>query len=179
MPDTLPSATNGSTVSQSVVTFLLAEYAALRDEVLKRIEILHQLISLALIAVGTLLPLGVQTSTTIIFAYPVVALFLAASWAHNNARIQQVGAYIRRHIEAELLSERMGWEHMRRQLNDGQFGARNLLASRGIFVGTQLLAIFIGLLRSTFPVEDIVFLVIDGIAVAATLVVLQQHKVTL
>ena len=35
--------------------FLLAEYSALREEILQRIEVKHQLVSLALIGAGTML----------------------------------------------------------------------------------------------------------------------------
>ena len=44
--------------------FLLAEYAALRAELLKRIELQHQLISLTLIVFGTMLSFGLQTRSS-------------------------------------------------------------------------------------------------------------------
>src|SRR3972149_6861285 len=78
------------------IDFLLAEYAKLRDEILKRTEIQHQLISLALVATGTFLAMG---SVTAKLTYPVLALFLSIAWVKSDIRIGQLGMYIKEEIE--------------------------------------------------------------------------------
>jgi len=60
-------------------TFLVAEYQALRDEIIKRLEIQQQLHLFALVAFGTFLTIGFQSKTvTIPLLYPILALFLAS-----------------------------------------------------------------------------------------------------
>jgi hypothetical protein len=64
---------------------LVAQYTTLRDEIVKRIEIQHQLISLALIAPGTVLAIGFQTSNaSLMLIYPLLGMFLSAVWLSNS-----------------------------------------------------------------------------------------------
>jgi hypothetical protein len=48
------------TTKPELTAFKIAQYTALRDEILKRLEMQHQLIALALIALGTLVTLSVK-----------------------------------------------------------------------------------------------------------------------
>jgi hypothetical protein len=65
--------------------FMLAEYNALRDELLKRAEFQQQILSLTLVIFGTILTFGLQVhSASIILLYPLLSLFLAASWRHDG-----------------------------------------------------------------------------------------------
>jgi hypothetical protein len=79
--------------------FLLAEYRELRSEILKRSELQHQLVSIALVAFGTLAAVGLRDAPSALLAYPMLAAFLATSWAYNDIQIAQLGAYIRYRIE--------------------------------------------------------------------------------
>ena len=73
------------------VDFLIAEYSALREEILKRTELQHQLILAALVAVGTFLSVGLETNSVLIMLlYPILALFLATAWEQNNIRVQEL-----------------------------------------------------------------------------------------
>src|SRR5690348_4312225 len=85
-------------------TVRLAEYATLRAEILKRFEVHFQLVSLAIVAAGTLLFAGVQSAdrrvgAVLVLSYPFLAFLLAAVWGHSDRRIGQLGAYIRERIE--------------------------------------------------------------------------------
>ncbi len=94
------------------VRFPLAEYAALRDEILKRMEHQHLTLSLGVIAPGTLFAAGIQgKSGLVILVYPVLALFLAISWASANRQIEQIGAYIKERIETRAEPSGQGWQH--------------------------------------------------------------------
>ncbi|MCI0692198.1 hypothetical protein L0337_09370 [candidate division KSB1 bacterium] len=155
--------------------FLLAEYSALRDEILKRIEIGHQLGALVLVAVGTFLPIGIQGSVTILLAYPLLAMFIATAWSHNDIRIQQIATYIK-DIEKKLLPDKGGWEHFFREKIKLEKEALALLASRGIFIGTQALAVIVSLLKKNLQTEDFVFLALDGLAMIFTLYLLRRYE---
>jgi sucrose-6-phosphatase len=170
-----------SNVSKEATDFLLAEYAALRAEILNRTEIQHQLISLALIAAGTFLTVGLQGSPTVTLAYPILAVFLAAAWAQNDTRVHQIGLYIKKRIEKRILEAGLGWEHAVPSTRIGRLGSLTLLASRGVFVGTEIMAVSIRLLKLTFPfpTEDIVLIIIDGIAIMLTVFLLKRHTVRL
>ncbi len=84
---------------------ILAEYSALRDEIIKRIDIRHNIVIFTLIFAGTFLTLSTQIieqSTLLLLFYPILATFLAALWAHSDIRVSQIGEYIRNNIEAKL-----------------------------------------------------------------------------
>ena len=121
---------------------------------LKRTEIQHQLLSLALVAPSTILAFGYQVKNALpILLYPVLALFLSIAWASNDRRIRQMGAYIRGRIESKIGEENMGWEHFSTAIrigHIGRLGTLNFWASRGIFLGTQLLTMFVGISLATF-----------------------------
>lgn len=158
--------------------FLIAEHSALRAEILKRTEIQHQLISLAVIASGTFISVGVQGSPTVMLAYPILASFLAIAWAQSDLRISQIGAYIKGSIEPRLLGENRGWEHERASTRVERLGAQTLFASRGIIVGTQILTVFVSLLQTNFPTEDIVLLGLDSMFIIFTIFTLRGRKIT-
>ncbi len=163
--------------SESTKSFLLAEYSALRAELLKRIELQHQMISLALIAAGTFLSVGIQfDSATIILIYPILAMFLASAWAQSDFWIRRIAFHIHFHIEEVLAGNGQGWEHNNHPGSKIPFfGSLSLFASRGIFIGTQVLAIFVAWLRTGFPLEDQVLMVVDILIIVLTLVLLRRR----
>jgi hypothetical protein len=174
--------TNRRALSKDETDFLKAEYVALRAEILKRMEIQHQLVSGALVVTGAFLTVGFSNTATLFLAYPIFALFIAVAWAQNDIRIRQMGLYIRERIEDNLLGEGRGWEHIgasSKLSSAGTLGSLSRLASRGTLIGTQLLVVLISLLKTSFPMEDIVLLVIDGIVIALTMLVLRRHTVYL
>jgi hypothetical protein len=164
--------------------FLLAEYNALRDEILKRSEIQHQLISFALAALGALVAVGVKDSPSALLAYPILVLFLAISWTYNDLQIAQIGLYLKYRIEAPLLASGLGWQHaILSQRPSREIGSLAKLATRGMFWGTQILAVGLYLLKNPRPrtmhlgvptVED-VLLMISIIASAFTVWILRNR----
>jgi hypothetical protein len=158
--------------SKEISDFLLAEYAKLRDEILKRTEIQHQLISLALVATGTFLAMD---SLTAKLTYPVLALFLSIAWVQSDIRIGQLGMYIRERIEGRLGD--IGWEHFHTPLRDlGRMGSLAHFASRGILCGTQFLTVLVSLLIANFSTLDKVLLCLDSLVIILTIVLLGPHK---
>src|SRR5215213_9015593 len=119
--------------------FALAEYSALRDEILKRIELQHQILNLALIIAGTVISVGFQFSNgpIILLIYPPIALVLSAGWEQNNLRIRQIGAYIRERTEPRSSSG--GWEQYRIDTPVKPTGTARF--ARSAFIITQIVTI--------------------------------------
>ncbi len=126
---------------------MVAEYTTLREEIVKRIEVQHQILSLTLLAAGALLGIGVQSalpsSGVALQIYPILALFLSVAWAHNGARVVTISGYL------EVLESRsqgqLGWESFIH--HQATSPTRSILAARGIFVTTQILALALAFVR--------------------------------
>ncbi|HEX8598029.1 MAG TPA: hypothetical protein VF952_05875 [Chloroflexia bacterium] len=165
------------------LSFLMSEYSALREETLKRIEIQHQLLTLTLVAIGTFLGFG---STTALLLYPTLAFFLAAAWAQNIIRVKQIGEYIKTHIEEMFLDGSLGWQHNRgtTTLPAGRWlkvsgGSLSLLAGRGVFLGTQAVALIVSLLnlgKEGFNFENSMLLVLGVLASILTVRLLRLNN---
>jgi hypothetical protein len=129
--------------------FLLAEYGQLKAEILKRSEIQHQLVSITLVALGGLAAVGLRDAPAALLAYPLLALFLGASWSYNDIQIAQLGIYIRFRIEERFVEPPLGWEHRRFPSRSAsmKIGALARFANRGILWGSEFLAIALYLLK--------------------------------
>jgi hypothetical protein len=124
--------------------FLMTQYISLREEILKRIEIQHQLILGTLVAVGTILTVGTQGgSLSILLVYPFLAMFLTLAWSQNDHRNRQISEHLGRHEEVFLKDTALAWEKSRRSSRLWIFGSRKVFAARGIFVGSQVLTILL------------------------------------
>ncbi len=160
-------------------TFLLAEYTELKGEISKRSEIQHQLISIALVALGAMITVGVQDSPGALLAYPMLALFLSAAWSYNDIQIAQLGIYIRYRIEDRLIGGGLGWEHaIKADLSSKLIGQRIILATRGILIGTEFLAIGLYLLTRQsihLPKGEVVLLIVSVAATAATVLMMRNQ----
>lgn len=125
-----------------------AEYATLREEVLKRLEARQQTLSIALTLAGAFLGLGWNAGSVVILMYPLIALLLAVGWAQNEVFLKQLNAYIRDHLEGE--ESGLGWQ---RYSDQGMSQLRfrgwpiEILAIGGIFLLTQLMAIGLGMYK--------------------------------
>src|SRR5689334_16490340 len=85
-----------------------AEYASLRDEILRRQDSRQQTLSVALTLAGAFLGLGWNAGAVVLLLYPLIALLLAVGWAQNEVFIKQINAYIRDHLENE--ESGLGWQ---------------------------------------------------------------------
>jgi len=140
------------------------EYAALRAEILKRMELRYQFIPVSLTMAGVFLGLGISNGT-IALVYPVLAVFLAIGWAQNDKRIGDTAAYIRTHLERSIPG--LGWEtHLHNERIQQQRQRRFAIFSYGgIFLFTQLIAIGIGFIKFTYSTTEWSLLVLDMISV--------------
>ena len=87
--------------------FFLAQYTALREEMVKQIELRNQPISFALIAFGSLAAAMAQKPTApFLFLYPILAAFLSTAWSYHARVIRQIGYFIWKQVEGRLASVR-------------------------------------------------------------------------
>lgn len=166
---------------QKEFDFLITEHKALRDEILRRIVLKHQLIALALIGIGTFLTFSIKGSAGLLFAYPILAMFIAAAWSHNEKRIRQTAAYIKA-IEEKFFNGKIGWEHIRQSKIEEKekLISHSLLAAQGIIIGTQviaLIALIMDWIKRSYPTEDIILLALEVIAIIITAILLRRYKV--
>ncbi len=152
--------------------FVLAEYVALREEILQNGKTQFEIVAVAIVVAGTFLTFGMQTSIVFseaaLLVYPPLVTLLSAAWSFIDVDTGLVGEYIRDHIERNG----MGWErHLQEVSAEGKIakvGQMRLrtFAVRGIFLGTQILAIALAIVRLDFPSYDwkqIMIVVILGI----------------
>ena len=145
---------------------LIEQYASLRSEIEKRIDIRQQILALTLIVAGTFLTVGVQPNVpaVVLLFYPLIAFFLGAIWEHNDMRVGQITFYLRTEVEKHLGALGPGWETFRsrtfashrRRPEFHKTGQRNPLtpraglivfATRGMFFTTQAMAIIVAAVR--------------------------------
>jgi hypothetical protein len=132
-------------------TFFLTECAVLHDEINTRMEQRGNLFTFTIITAGSLLSLGAAANAQIALFYPILSLFLAAAWSDEDGKIGSLGAYLR---DQEARYGLSGWSsyHRPRKRRSGllgklqQFYPTSLLslATRGVFLSTQALAILVG-----------------------------------
>jgi hypothetical protein len=83
-----------NTPTKDDTAFALAEYSALRDEIMKRIEFQNNVLNWTLVIAGSVVTFALQLNNAmILLLYPPIAFGLSASWYQNNLRIRQLGAY--------------------------------------------------------------------------------------
>jgi len=159
---------------------LTAEYTSLREEIIKRIEIQHQLLSLALIAPGTVLAIGFQTgSASLLFVYPILGMFLSAVWLSNSFAIHDIANYIKNQLKPRAGENRSIWEHSRASIDTRRVSILHFWGTRGIFIGTELLALLAGITLAKFNAAQVIFLIIgiiSGILTTIMLVLPQFNK---
>jgi hypothetical protein len=127
----------------------LAEYAALRAEILKRPEIRYQLLTFTLIATGAFVTIATEgiVAPILLLLQPIFATLIAAAWAHSDLRIEEIGQYIGKMEQTCLPGT--GWQtHLPTVYSKAEGKARERVGkwyALGVFWVTQLLAIAMAL----------------------------------
>ena len=134
-------------VSEGERLEILAEYATLRTEILKRIGFRHQLNAISLTATGAILgAVVVVGSAYVALILPLLIPFLALAWVQNDFRIGQLAAHIRKHIESRL--EGITWEtEVQKGRNEPKghwHWRRTVVAQTGVFIVIQAISIILG-----------------------------------
>jgi hypothetical protein len=132
--------------------FLQMEYGVLRGELIKRVEFRQRLIEITLIAAGAILalkPLG-SAYGRVLLGYPVLVMFLAAGWLHQDLRVRRLATYVRTCIEPAFQrrtdgdAAAVGYETWATQNNDGKDAYIGNLANIFMFIAVQVLFLLLG-----------------------------------
>ncbi len=150
--------------------FLLVEYSALREEIVKRIELEYQLIYLSLVTFGVICGLGLPAhSSLVILFYPIFATCIIAGWVNSDNSIQYIANYIKNHIETKLGEDNTGWEHRFEVQKSNGLSALSVI---GTFTGTSLFAILVGIPLIHIDAIEILLLIVSIISMILSFVLL-------
>jgi hypothetical protein len=119
----------------------VAEFTALRAEIVQLTGLQSQIITLTVVAFGAIVPVGLQNNNAaIVLVYPLLSLVLCIVWLYKAHLITRIAAYLRVGVEDRVGQHNLGWEHFvqRHPLPRGRFAYWGL---RSIFPTTSLLAI--------------------------------------
>ena len=109
--------------------------------------------------------------------YPIISLFLAASWSQNDISIKLLGKYIHDEIEPQMPGAR--WQAWRRanSKSTSVFGVRlTSLSAAGVFIITQGVALLIGLSRVRyFTFVDCLAGCLSAVFTVLTIMLLHEH----
>jgi len=163
---------------------ILAEYSALREEIIKRIDIRHNIVIFTLIFAGTFLTLSTQItrqSTLLLLFYPILATFLAALWTQSDIRVSQIGGYIRDNIETKLGGGIGFQKYLVAEFNKRENWLLKYLAEFsvvGIFFITESLAIlYAGYgVRFAFSLPELVLFCIDLIGIIFSFSLIRKRR---
>jgi len=161
------------------------EYISLRGEILKRIELRQQIISVTLTLAGVFLGFGLTTDT-VALVYPPLAAFLAFGWAQNDFRIRDLATYIRTHLESPETGLVYETQVQKARENGQGLGTWRfvVLSHSGIFIFTQLMAVIIELAKygplaqatQSFSPLTWFLLIIDAVAILIVLWVARNSR---
>jgi hypothetical protein len=157
---------------------LVAEYVSLRTEIVKRIELRQQYVTISLAIAGAFLGASVAfSSSPVALIFPLLAPFLAIGWVQNDLRVWDVAQYIRERYERP--GSGLGWETRAQNEREAKRNSpwRLVVVSHGgVLVFTQALAVALGLMgaRCHLRAEHYVLLGLDAVAIAVVVAVLRR-----
>lgn len=122
------------------------EYSAMVERYSKTIERRDQIIGATLTLTSALLAAAIAYPTTpsIALIYPPIATFLAIEWVYSYILNILMATYIRDHLATQMPG--ISWEAFLKKWRDQHQGRFRIFAVHGgVFLFTQILAIFIGI----------------------------------
>jgi hypothetical protein len=172
-------------IGQDAKDLLIAQYGALRSEIHQRVDQRQQLLTYALIGAASFFGIGLQSwvSSVTVLCYPLLAFFLACAWSQHNTRIGQITIFLREIEDKSLSQFGLGWESYRRATfikKRFSLASSVSFSARGLFAGSELLALIIGLARFSQDAQMVVVFVllavVDVVVIAATMLVLEHRR---
>lgn len=158
-------------------TLITAEYNSLRGEIISRIGLRQNLLSLALIVFGALMGTSLQpnVNTSVLLVYPIISFFLSVACIHSDIRVKQLADYIRQ-IETNVAV--IGWSlHIKNLLSEKQLDRiTSPLSTIGLFISTQIIAILIAFLNRPFNLVEWILFIIDLVFIFITIVLSSRTK---
>lgn len=160
-PGKEPTKEAGSTATDAIG---VAEFTALRAEIMQRSSFQQQLINLSVLFAGGLLTTYFHFNgpTYLLLCYPILALFMALEWSFNNRRIHQIGKYIREKIEN--LTPR--WERHLKESSDSTSWLSGAVLAYGAFTVLPILVVALTFTRFCGTDLEKGFLGIDALVLS-------------
>jgi len=120
----------------------MAEYQTLRAELASRAQTQNHLVFLAFAVFVALMTFASGS----LLLYPLLAMYFALLWLAQERASAQIGQYIEEKLEPAVINSE-GWEKYRRVLPRAEQGLPLVFSSRGVFVGTQIIALAVSALN--------------------------------
>ena len=166
------------------LAFLRAEHTSLRSELVKRVEPGQRLLELTLVSAAAILAINLTGDefTRVLWAYPVLVMFLVFAGLHNAIQVRTLATYIRTEIEP-----RFRWRHDEEDASVGheawlvahsprQDQRLGIFASIFMFTGTQVLVFALGVVEAVTGTRvqpvDIVLIIVGVVVIFVTAAVL-------
>ena len=156
------------------------EYTTLRNEILQRIGLRQQVISIALTLAGIFLSVGL-TNELVSLIYPPLAMLLAFGWAQNDFRIRETAGYIRKYLETP--ESGLTYETLTQKYRQNAKGLDTwrfvVISHGGMFLLTQAMAVVVEVLRFTplnlSPIR-LTLLTVDAISILIVYWIMRQSN---
>jgi hypothetical protein len=156
---------------------IAAEYTNLRAEIIKLVELQHQILIATLVAVGAFLTIGLQSSSkpSVLLAYPLVSLCLATQWSRDDFRIRQIASYLHR---LELKHSELGWVAHLMKSNPRSFLHEGYVYSAvSMFLTAQILTFVISFTKGKFSSLECILAFADLACMIVTAGVLKLAEI--
>lgn len=156
-------------------SFAIAEYNALRAEILARSRTRHEFIKLTITGAGVFIALFTKSKDflNVLLIYPILVMFFALNWHRNLIANLSISQYIQSKIESNAYK---GWETFlleKKSEYNKEFIFLGSLSFGGLFILTQLLCLLIAITElrtgSIFiPNSQVILLALSIISVKIT-----------
>jgi hypothetical protein len=154
------------------------EYNCLRAEILKRIELRQNLMSISLTIAGVTMGFG-MTNAQIAFVFPPIALFLAILWSQNDIRSGEIDDYLQ---QFEGVDTGYGWvshyKNKKSKATNWMGLSFSVLGPGGTFFMTELMTIGIALVKFTSNRLNWGLLITDMVALLLTISLITLTQLT-
>jgi hypothetical protein len=104
--------------------------------------------------------------------YPILGLFLSAVWLSNSFAIYDIADYISSQIKPRVGEDNTVWEHVRSSTDTRHLAILHFFGTRGLFIGTELVALLAGITIAKFDLTQKVFLAVALVSSILTILLL-------
>lgn len=152
------------------------EYNALREEILKRIELSIQLIGANFTIVAAFLAFGVNNNP-VVLCLPITSMLIAMVYINNSYYIQTISRFISDKYQVE--NEEIDWEsYVNEQKRNAVRSIHRLsvlIGAPAIFIISSIVALTVGMINYGHTMLEKVLMVLGFIAVLVTVVNFYLH----
>lgn len=149
------------------------EYNAAKQEVLKRIDVRYQIISITITVAGAFYGFGWGSGSIIILIFPVISFCLALGWIQNEMRIKHLNDYIYEGLGKSLPG--LGWSaYIREKAPQMNTWFSPLLSPGSVFLLIHTIAVALGLLRSMNSFAEYFMFAFDIVLLAGLWMIMRE-----